>query len=73
VAAPSIGVFPEIVHDQENGILFRVGDPEDLADKLHAVVEAPERLETFSKRLPVVKGVEEHAAEMEEIYHELVQ
>lgn len=73
VAAPSIGVFPEIVHNRENGILFRVGDAEDLADKLKKIVSEPGILQRFTKRMPVVKGVSEHAAEMEAIYHDLVQ
>ena len=72
VAGPAIGVFPEIIHDGENGILFRVGDTNDLADKLNQIVAEPQLLQRFAKRMPAVKGVAEHAVEMEEIYHDLL-
>ena len=72
VAAPSIGVFPEIVQDGRNGILFSVGDADDLASRLDALVQDPGRLREFSRKLPAVKGLSEHAAEMEDLYREVM-
>jgi glycosyltransferase involved in cell wall biosynthesis len=33
--------LPHLVHDGENGFLFRPGDEQDLADKLQRVLEMP--------------------------------
>ena len=41
VAASNVGGLPEIV-DESVGTLFRPGDPQDLADRLHALLSAPD-------------------------------
>ncbi len=47
--ATNIGGSPEIVIDGVNGMLFSPGRTEELAEKLGAVLDAPDRLPTLSK------------------------
>jgi glycosyltransferase involved in cell wall biosynthesis len=42
VVAADAMALPHLVHDGENGYLFRPGDVQDLADKLRKVLELPE-------------------------------
>ncbi len=41
VVAANAMALPHLVHDGENGFLFRPGDEQDLADKLQRVLEMP--------------------------------
>ncbi|WP_240606058.1 glycosyltransferase [Planctomonas deserti] len=41
VVAANAMALPHLVHDGENGFLFRPGDEQDLADKLRRVLEMP--------------------------------
>jgi glycosyltransferase involved in cell wall biosynthesis len=38
VIGPNHGCFPEFIFDDENGLLFRPGDAEDLAKKIHTIL-----------------------------------
>jgi len=50
VVAANAMALPHLVHDQENGFLFKPGDPEDLAAKLTAVLTAaPDRIEALKR------------------------
>jgi glycosyltransferase involved in cell wall biosynthesis len=53
VVGSDIGGTPELIHDGENGLLFKCGSAEDLAAKLRTVVENAElrdRFKTVSAR-----------------------
>ena len=43
VGAPDRGAFPEMINASGAGALSRHGDPVDLADKLHDMIENPDR------------------------------
>lgn len=49
VIAARIGALPEIVADQQTGLLFTPNDPDDLAAKLQWAAEHPESLAHFAE------------------------
>ncbi|HVR09639.1 MAG TPA: glycosyltransferase, partial [Thermoanaerobaculia bacterium] len=54
------------------GALFAPGDAADLRRWIERLIAGPELLERWRRRLPPVKGADEHAEEIEEIYLRLV-
>lgn len=72
VIASNIGGMAEYVHHMENGLLFQVGDHEDLYAKINAFIEDPSLVERLNRNIGPVKTIEENAEELEEIYSELI-
>lgn len=72
VITSNIGGMAEYVHHMKNGLLFRVGDHEDLYAKINALIEDPNLVERLSRNIGPVKTIEENAKELEEIYGELI-
>lgn len=68
VIAPAVGGIPEIVQDGVNGLLFRSNDALDLATKLAAVMDDPQRVEAWRHRIGPVKSIDEDAEEIEAHY-----
>ncbi len=54
------------------GALFEPGDPVDLRRWIDRLVADPELLAHWRRRLPAVKGADEHAEEIEEIYRAIL-
>ena len=48
--AAAIGGIPEMVHDGENGLLFKPGDADDLSLQLRRIDEHPEILEPMREK-----------------------
>jgi glycosyltransferase involved in cell wall biosynthesis len=48
VIASDLGSIPEFVSGHRTGLLFRPGDPEDLAQKVRWAFDHPEQLHTMS-------------------------
>lgn len=72
VIASRAGGIPELVKDGVNGLLFEPGDVQDLKKKIEYVIDNPALLDKLRQDMPVVKGIEENAGEMEEIYSGLI-
>lgn len=72
VIASDIGAMAEYVHHMGNGLLFRVGDHEDLYAKINTFIEDPNLVERLSRNIGPVKTIEENAEELEEIYSGLI-
>ena len=70
VLASNVGALPEIVRPGENGELFTAGDADALARKLALLVMNDDALRRLSAFQPV-KGMSEHAAELERIYRDV--
>lgn len=77
VIASDTGANPELVEDGKNGLLYRLNDANDLADKMLAVMKHPELLEQMghcaadyaSKNLTAKRNAEQ----VYEIYKEVLQ
>lgn len=50
VVASDLGSMPELVRDKETGLLFKVGDSEDLAYKVRLAIEHPVDLARWGER-----------------------
>jgi glycosyltransferase involved in cell wall biosynthesis len=72
VVASDLGGMAELVQHEQNGLLFRVGDPADLARQLQRFIDEPELLPRLRKGIGPVKRVEEEITELIEVYQSLV-
>ncbi len=72
VITSNIGGMAELVEDGKNGLLFKVGDPEDLRRKITYLATHPEELQRLAANIPPVKRIEDHAQEIEGYYHKVL-
>ena len=42
VVAPNLKAFSKVIDHEENGLLFTAGDPQDLADQINRLLDAPQ-------------------------------
>ena len=66
------GAMDEFVQDGENGLLFRMGDSQDLAEKMMFFIREPHRIKEMGRRAPAVKTVAEDARDLEKRYAEIL-
>jgi glycosyltransferase involved in cell wall biosynthesis len=71
VLAGDIGGMAELVQHDVNGLQFRVGDPQDLAEKMRMMLD-PERLARYRASITAPWSHEEMGTEVEQIYRELL-
>jgi glycosyltransferase involved in cell wall biosynthesis len=71
VVAANLGGMAGIVRHEENGMLFRPGDPEDLARQLERLASEPGLLEELEKNAEHVRTVGDSVDEMLELYRRL--
>lgn len=72
VIASNIGGMAELVQDGVTGLLFKAGNVDDLAAKMHLLIEDRCLLERLRANIGPVKSIEENARELEAIYGRLV-
>ncbi|MBA2512273.1 MAG: glycosyltransferase family 4 protein [Rubrobacter sp.] len=72
VVATGLGGLSEFVRHEENGLLFRLDDVEDLALQLQRLAGEPGLLAGLREGIRPVKTVGEYVGELEEIYADLV-
>jgi glycosyltransferase involved in cell wall biosynthesis len=72
VIASDVGALPEGVIDGVNGLVFKRADPDDLAGKMRMVIEEPGLLEKLRRGIGLVKDIDMHALEIEDIYRALI-
>lgn len=72
VIASNIGALNESVRDMENGMLFKVGQSEDLAQKMKIMAENNDLIEKFKRGIKTVKDIKQYADEYEKVYHDLL-
>ena len=68
VVGARIGGIPELVRDNENGLLYEPTSAEDLAAILRTLIDDPARLESLRRRLPAVKPISHDARDWEARY-----
>jgi glycosyltransferase involved in cell wall biosynthesis len=67
------GGMAELVHHNVNGLNFRLGDANDLHEKLAQIVEHPNLVEHLKCGISAVKNIEQDAAEQRVRYGELIR
>jgi glycosyltransferase involved in cell wall biosynthesis len=73
VVASDRGGLAELVQHGVNGLLFRMGDAEDLARQLQRIVDRPGLLESLREGIPPVKTVQEEMAEWVQVYRSMAK
>jgi len=73
VITSNIGGMADLVQHMENGLLFKVGDSEDLYRKIKLIIDDPSLIEKLSSNIKPVKTIEENAEEIEKIYKGLLK
>ncbi|HYC78601.1 MAG TPA: glycosyltransferase family 4 protein, partial [Planctomycetota bacterium] len=68
VVASDLGAMREALDGEQNGLLFRPGDPQDLADALRRLLEDDALRERLSSRRDVVKSIETYVDELLPLY-----
>jgi glycosyltransferase involved in cell wall biosynthesis len=71
VIASNIGALNESVEHMKNGLLFEVGNSNDLAINMRKITENPFLLRQLECNIPPVKSIEQAAKETEAIYDEV--
>jgi glycosyltransferase involved in cell wall biosynthesis len=71
VIVSNIGALNESVEHMKNGLLFEVGNPNDLARTMRKIVESPILLRQLESNMPPVKSIEQAAKETEAVYGEV--
>lgn len=72
VIASRVGALAEQVRDGVDGILFQVGDPQDLAEKLQLFAQDVLLRTRLRENLPKVKSLPQHLEEVEQLYRKVV-
>jgi glycosyltransferase involved in cell wall biosynthesis len=73
VICSDIGGMSEKVTDGVSGLHFRRGDPASLADAIDRAANTPGIWDRMRAGIPQVPRIMEHAAEMTELYNDLLQ
>ncbi len=73
VVATDLGGMSEVVESEEDGLLFELESPEDLARQLRRLGDEPGLLEKLRGGIQPVKTVEENVDELEELYNTLLK
>jgi len=73
VITSNLGGMAELVQDRVTGLLFEVGNPEDLSQKMVSVIDNPELLRRLSETPRQVKTIEKNAQELNKIYDSLLE
>jgi glycosyltransferase involved in cell wall biosynthesis len=72
VIASNIGGMAELVQDGVTGLLFQVGNADDLAAKIRLLIQDRHLRERLRANIGPVKSIEENAQELEAIYQEVI-
>lgn len=72
VIGSRIGGIPDFVKHGVNGLLFEAGNIEDMKNKMKSVVDNPDLLKSFRKKIKAMKTMLEHSKEMESLYYDVI-
>jgi glycosyltransferase involved in cell wall biosynthesis len=72
VVGSDLGGVAELVRHEEDGLLFRVDDPADLARQLQRLLDEPALVERLHERAPAVRTVDDEVDQVANLYHELL-
>ena len=72
VITSDIGGMAELVKDGVNGFLFRLGDSDDLKEKMEMIIEDPTILNSIETDPESIRSIEDDADFVEDIYRRLI-
>jgi len=72
VIASNIGCIPEFVNNDENGLLFEPGNPDDLHEKMIMVIQRPELVDKLQKNISSQRSIKSQAMELEKLYSRFI-
>ena len=72
VVGARIGGIADLIDHGDNGLLYEPASPGALESALRQLIERPQRLVDFSRRLPRVKSIAQDAREWESAYAEVL-
>ena len=72
VITSNLGGMAELVTHKKNGLLFELGNIEDLKKKMNLFIENPELIEKYSQET-YVRSIQEDVEEIEKIYFKLLK
>jgi glycosyltransferase involved in cell wall biosynthesis len=73
VVGSDLGGVAELVQHEENGLLFRVDDPADLARQLQRLLDEPTLVERLRERTPPVPSVDDEVDQISTLYLEILE
>ena len=73
VITSNIGGMAELIERMKSGLLFRVGDPIDLSEKMKLLIDKPDLYKELVGRAEMVKTIEENGNELEGVYSKLIE
>jgi glycosyltransferase involved in cell wall biosynthesis len=74
VIASNLGGMADLVDDMRNGLLFEVGNPDDLAKKISRIVEEPELLQKLREGIEPIKTLEDDVRSfLDDRYRKLIE
>ena len=73
IITSNLGGMAELVQDGVTGLLFEIGNPEDLSQKMISLINNPQLLRRLSESPRQVKTIEKNAQELNEIYDFLLE
>ena len=73
VITADLGGMAELIRHGENGLLFKVGDPNDLYVKMKMVINDRNLVETLAAGIKPVKTIEKDASDFEQRYLSLLK
>ena len=73
VIASNIGGIPESVKDNINGLLFEVGNVDQLSDILNRIIGDPELIKKLKQNIKRPPYIEEEALNYTRVYEELAK
>lgn len=73
VITSRFGGMADLVQDEENGLLFEMGDPDDLYRCLHKLIGNPELVNVIRPKIESVKSLEADGEWMIDQYHRLLK
>jgi glycosyltransferase involved in cell wall biosynthesis len=72
IIGANIGGIPDFVQHNANGLLFKAGDSEDLAKKMGELAASSPLVEYLGQNVKPPRSMQEHAADMEQVYTKLL-
>jgi glycosyltransferase involved in cell wall biosynthesis len=73
VVASNVGSLADLVKHGENGLLFEMGNAQDLASQLRRLIEDPSLLSRLQAGIAEVRTIDQNAEELLDIYSRLVR